>query len=161
MNRDTCVIQLRILQENAAVTTQLSCTYQLSPFGKDNLHFLKAKYLQLFQSVPPEFFPLTYGFSWSCNTGLWWSLQLSPSLDVRCQHSQQHRLWDMDWHQYFSLKPNFKAKHTWLHTKDLVEVSDTSWKGTDVSTEITWKSQKDRLHSPSVVFEGQCVYLGY
>lgn len=52
-----------MLQENAAVIAQLLCTHQLSPFGKDSLHFLKAKYLQLFQSVPPEFSPLAYGFS--------------------------------------------------------------------------------------------------
>lgn len=109
VNRGTCVIQLRMLQENAAVTTQLSCTHQLSPLGKYNLHFLEAKYLQLSQSVPPEFSRLAYGLPWSYNTGISWFLQLSPSLAVKCWHSQLYVLLDTDWHQHFSwltLKPN-------------------------------------------------------
>lgn len=125
-NRETCVIQLRMLQENAAVTTQLSCTYQLSPFGKYNLHFLKARYLQLFQSVPPEFFPpCIWIFSWSCNTGLWWSLQ-TVSI-ARCQvlafptaQASRHGLTPV------LQLIDFKVQHTWLHTKDLGEVFDTN-----------------------------------
>lgn len=102
VNRGTCVFQLRMLQENAAVTAQLSCTHQLSQFGKDNLHFLKGKYLQLFQSVPPESSRLAYRFSWSYNIGVWWSLQMSPSLAVKCWHSQLCMLLDIVLHQYFS-----------------------------------------------------------
>jgi len=110
VNRGTCVIQLTMLQENDAVTAQLSCTHQLSPFGKESLHFLKAKYLQLLQSVHPECPPpLAYGLSRSYNTEIWWSPQLSSSLAVKCWHSQLCVLLDIDWHQYFSwltLKPN-------------------------------------------------------
>lgn len=114
-----------MLQENAAVTTQLLCTHQLSPFGKDNLGFLKAKYLQLFQSVSPEFFP-------SC---IWIFLKLqhralmiSPTVSItRCQmlaftaaQASRHRLTP-------ALQLiDFKVKHTWLHTEDLVELSDTN-----------------------------------
>lgn len=31
----------------------------------------------------------------------------------------------------------------------------------DVSTELTWESHKDRLHSPSVACEGQSLCSGY
>lgn len=122
MNRDTCVIQLRMLQENAAVTTQLSCTYQLSPFGKDNLHFLKAKYLQLFQSVPPEFFP---PYIWIFLKLQHRALMISPTVSIaRCQMSAFTTAQALR----HGLTPvlQFKAKLTWLHSKDLVEVSDTS-----------------------------------
>lgn len=124
-NRETCVIQLTMLQENAAVTTQLSCTYQLSPFGKYNLHFLKARYLQLFQSVPSEFFPLCI---WIFLKLQHRAVMISPTVSIaRCQvlafpTAQPSR---------HGLTPvlqliDFKVQHTWLHTKDLVEVSDTN-----------------------------------
>lgn len=132
VNRGTCVIQLRMLQENAAVTAPLSCTHQLSPFGKENLHFLKAKYLQSFQSVPPEFSPLAYGLSWSYNTENWWSLQLSPSLAVKRWHPQLCMLLDVDWHQYFS----------WLTLKSNTHGS---------ILRIWWKSMFDTKKHPGKV----------
>lgn len=121
VNRGTCVIQLRMLQENAAVTAQLSCTHQLSPFGKDNLHFLKAKYLQLFQSVPPEFSPPCI---WIFMELQHRDLMIPPTVSITsCQmlafttvHAPRHRLTPV------LQLIDFKVKHTRFHTKDLVEV---------------------------------------
>lgn len=123
-NRETCVIQLRMLQENAVVTTQLSCTYQLSPFGKDNLHFLKAKYLQLFICPSRILFPLHMGFPEAARQG---SDDLLTVSITRCQMSafttaqaSRHRLTAV------LQVIDSKVKQTWLYTKDLVELSDTN-----------------------------------
>lgn len=151
MNRGTCVIWQRMLQENAVVTAQLMYPPSVSVWKRQS-SFFKSKIFIIVPVCPSRILPPRI---WIFMKLQYRDLMILPTDSITtCQmlafstvRISRHRLTPV------LQLIDFKLKHTWFHAKDLVEVyvwhKQASWKGPDASTELTRKSHKDRLHSPS------------